>query len=147
MGRDVTGTSRAGTSRAGTSAADRAAWIEHRRGDRELLGWIVPEGEDFAVVDLLGRRVAGPVDWLAAEELLEELGIGYLADPYELVLETGTALRVRITEVGVDGIRVKKDDFGAVDAPALYYDLPFPAPDTLRRPEPGTDAFTLGPLS
>lgn len=31
-------------------------WLEFRRGDRELVGWIVPEGEDFATYDLLGRK-------------------------------------------------------------------------------------------
>ena len=58
-------------------------WIEHKRGDRELLGWIAPDGDGFVVFDLLGRsRTPAPVDWLDAEELLEELGIGYLADRY-----------------------------------------------------------------
>ena len=54
-------------------------WIEHRRGDGERLGWMRQEGEKFVPVDLLGRDLSGPLDWLAAEELLEETGIGYLA--------------------------------------------------------------------
>ena len=42
-------------------------WIEHRRGDGELLGWMSPGGEGFVPVDLFGRPLADPVDWLAAE--------------------------------------------------------------------------------
>ena len=105
-------------------------WIEHRRGDRELLGWIVPDGDGFTVVDLLGRpRPASPVDWLAAEALLDELGIGYLADRYDLVLADGTARPVRIGEVSTAGVTVVADDFGAASAvgadPELFR-LPFP---------------------
>jgi hypothetical protein len=118
-------------------------WIEHRRGDGELVGWIVPRGEDFVVVDLLGRERGGPVDWLTAEETLEELGIGYLADIYLLTLEDGRDLRVRIAEVSPSGITVKKDDFGAVGVPQLYFPLEFPAPPTLRP----LDAERAGVLS
>ncbi|MFX5734442.1 hypothetical protein ABTE21_20390, partial [Acinetobacter baumannii] len=85
-------------------------WIEHRRaGDGELLGWIEPAGEDFVAIDLLGRRRTGAVDWLTAEETLDELGITYLADLFDLRLDDGSWLRVRIAEVSVGGIRVKKD--------------------------------------
>lgn len=141
----------------------RDDWIEHRRGlDGELLGWMRPDGEGFVVVDLLGRDRTAALDWLDAEAALDELGIGYLADIYELRLDdaggadagatagaggaganpgTGAGwddgpvdgwLRVRIAEVSPAGIRVKKDDGGAVGAPQIYYDLPFPAPATLR---------------
>lgn len=119
-------------------------WIEHRRGDRELVGWIVPRGDDFVVIDLLGRERGGPVDWLRAEEALDELGIGYLADIYILKLDSGIDLRVRIAEVSPAGITVKKDDFGAVGAPQLYYSLEFPAPATLRPLAP-EDAAVLSP--
>ncbi len=86
-----------------------AGWIEHRRGtDRELLGCIQAVGEHFMAVDLLGRARTSAVDWLAAEEALDALGLGYLAEPYELRLESGAWLRVRITEVSTESIRVKK---------------------------------------
>ncbi len=107
-------------------------WIEHRRGDGELLGWIVPAGDGFDVVDLLGRtRTAGPVDWLAAETLLEDLGIGYLAERYTLVDADGTERPVRIAEVSVDGVTVAADDFGAASAVGANperHRLPFPVP-------------------
>ena len=109
-------------------------WIVHRRGiDGELLGWMQPAEDGFVVVDLLGRPRTGVVDWIAAEETLDALGIGYLAELYELRLESGEWLRVRIAEVSPDRIVVKKDDWGAVGAPQVYYDLGFPAsPDELR---------------
>jgi hypothetical protein len=110
-----------------------AEWIEHRRGgDGERLGWMSPEGDGFVVVDLLGRRRTDAVDWLTAEETLDALGIGYLADPYELRLGDGQWLRVRITEVSPTIIRVKKDDWGATDAPQVEYTLAFPMPEDLR---------------
>jgi len=110
---------------------DRSDFIEHRRPDGELVGWLRPEGEGFVPVDLLGREHGGAVDWLDGESLLEELGIRYLADPYVLRLENGTELRVRITEVSTRGIVVKKDDFGAIDAPLVRYELAWPMPPEL----------------
>ncbi|GGR29502.1 hypothetical protein ACFOE1_04760 [Agromyces mediolanus] len=110
---------------------DRSDFIEHRRPDGELVGWLRPEGEGFVPVDLLGREHGGAVDWLDGETLLEDLGIRYLADPYVLRLENGTELRVRITEVSTRGIVVKKDDFGAIDAPLVRYELAWPMPPEL----------------
>jgi hypothetical protein len=108
-------------------------WIEHRRGlDGELLGWMKPVNDGFVVIDLLGRERTGVVDWFEAEEALDSLGIGYLADPYELRLDDGRWLRVRLAEVSAHGIRAKKDDWGDMTAPQVYYALLFPAPKTLR---------------
>lgn len=105
---------------------DVNGWIEHRRGlDGELLGWMRPEGDGFVVVDLLGRYRTQALDWLAAEEFLEELGIGYLADKYELWHE-GEWLRVRIIEASTSEIRLKKEDWGAMTAPTVYYQSSFP---------------------
>lgn len=114
-----------------------ADWIEHRRsGDGELLGWMKPADGNFVVIDLLGRARTEPVDWLTAEETLEELGLGYLADPYEFRLDDGSWLRVRIVEVSTETIRVKKEDWGDMTAPQLYYSTDFPV-----------NLHTLRPLS
>jgi hypothetical protein len=108
-------------------------WIEHRRGrDGELLGWMKPVGDGFVAMDLLGREKTDVVDWLVAEETLDDLGIGYLAEPYELLLDSGTWLRVRLVEVSSGSIRVKKDDWGDMTAPQIYYTVPLPIPETLR---------------
>lgn len=111
---------------------DRGNWIAHRRDDGELVGWMRPEGEHFIVIDLLGREVTGPIEWLAAEETLDALGIGYLADPYILQLPDSSEMRVRIIQVSSTGIVVKRDDGGAIGGPRLHYNLGFPAPGTLR---------------
>lgn len=121
-------------------------WVEHRRtGDRELLGWVRPEGEAFVAVDRLGRDLTGPVDWLAAEEALEERGLHWLDDVWQLVREDGTRLRVRLLEVGTDRVVVKQDDANAVDPESFLttYELPFPAPPALA-PFTG-DRHTLDP--
>ena len=91
-------------------------WIEHRRpGDRERLGWIRPDGDGFVAHDALGREATGTVDWLTAEEALEERGLHWLADLYQLDLPDGTRERVRLVEVTPERVVVKVDDFGAVD--------------------------------
>lgn len=100
------------------------------------MGWIVPEGEGFRPIDMLGRRVtADAVEWLEAEEILEALGIGFLADRYLLSLPDGTERPVRIAETSPEGITVVADEFGsasAVGAGSDRFRLPFPAPDGLR---------------
>ena len=106
-------------------------WVEHRRPDGERIGWMRPEGEDFVPVDLLGRDLSSATDWLSAEHALSEAGIGYLADPYELLLDDGTWQRVRLVEVSPTLIRLKKENFGAIGGPRMAYTLPFPAPETL----------------
>lgn len=91
-----------------------------------------PAGEGFVVIDLLGRERSEPLEWLEAEDLLEELGIGYLAEPYEMRLESGEWLRIRLAEVSTRQIRVKKDDWGDMTALQVFYTLPFPPGDALR---------------
>jgi len=106
-------------------------WIEHRRGDGELLGWMSPAGDRFVPIDLLGRELGGSVDWFEAEKLLDTTGIGYLADAYELRLD-GHWLRVQVVEVSTDRILVKKEDWGDMGAPQVHYTVAWPIPDTLR---------------
>lgn len=105
-------------------------WLEYRRDDRELIGWIVPEGEEFVTFDLLGRR-GEPTDWVSAEERLDELGIGYLAGLYAFRTDDGSWVRVKLIEVSSDGIQMKRDDFGDVTADLPTYSLPFPIDDRL----------------
>jgi len=107
-------------------------WIEHRRGDSELVGWIRPEADGFVVMDLLRRPLTGVVDWLAAEETLESTGIGYLADPFEFLYADGRWRRVRIVEISTDVVRLKEEDWGAIDASISEQVLTFPIEGRLR---------------
>lgn len=110
-----------------------ADWTPHRRpDDREPIGWIRPEGDDWVAVDLLGRDVSPPLDWLEAEEAIEARGIGWLADIWMLEHDAGPPLRVKLVEVTPDGVVVQTDDFGAIDAPVERFALPWPAPGRLR---------------
>jgi len=115
-------------------------WIEHRRPDGEVLGWMRADGEGFRVFDLLGReRTPGgadgePLEWLDAEELLEELGIGYLADRWTLRFPDGSERPVRIGEASPRGIVVVADEYGAASAVGANperFPLPFPVGDAL----------------
>ncbi|MDY0907923.1 hypothetical protein SOM19_00375 [Microbacterium sp. CFBP9034] len=113
-----------------------ADWIEHRRPDGETVGWMIAEGDGFRVRDLLGRELtSAPIGWLDAEELLDELGIGYLADRWRLRLPDGSERPVRIAEASVLGVTVVFDEFGAASAVGADLErarLPFPAPPELR---------------
>ncbi|WP_295014964.1 hypothetical protein [uncultured Microbacterium sp.] len=125
-----------------------ADWTPHRRDDRELLGWIRPDGESWRAVDVLGREITDATDWLDAEEALEAHGIAWLADPWILDGQGDEPLRVRIVEVVPEGaarISVKVDDFGDMQRPpTARYDLPWTLPSRLRPPAPGDpDGRTL----
>ncbi|MBT2586811.1 hypothetical protein [Arthrobacter sp. ISL-95] len=113
-----------------------ADWIEHRRADDgEHVGWMKPMDDGFVALDLLGRPRTDVVDWLSAEEILDELGLRYLADPYELMLDDdGGWLRVRIAEVTPSVVRVKKEDWGDMTAPQIYFTVPNPVSEEQLRP-------------
>ncbi|GGM60268.1 hypothetical protein [Microbacterium saperdae] len=122
----------------------RPDWTPHRRDDGELLGWIRPEGEHWAAVDVLGRPASAATEWLDAEAALEAHGIAWLADPWMLEGEAERPLRVRILEVtpdeeGVPGrIVVKIDDFGDMNRPATaQFVVEWPIPARLRPPRAG----------
>ena len=81
-------------------------WIEHRRDDREPVGWIVPEGEGFRPVAPPGPWItAGPGRAAGGRGASEALGIGFLADRYLLRLPDGTERPVRISEASATGSR------------------------------------------
>lgn len=118
-------------------------WIEHRREDGEPVGWMVPDGGQFRPMDILGRPVGGPVEWLAAEEALEERGLAFLAERHVLRGPQGGERPVRISQASPAGIVVVADEFGAasaVGAQAEVFHLPFPAPESLRELEVGEPA-------
>ena len=107
-------------------------WIEHRRDDGELLGWLVPEEQGLVVVDLLGRRRSEPLPEDAARDRVESLGLAYLADRYEYLDDAQEWIRVRLLEVSATRVRLKREDYGSVDVPLEAFELPFPAGERLR---------------
>ncbi|WP_431804624.1 hypothetical protein [Microbacterium sp. bgisy203] len=116
----------------------------HRRGDGELVGWILPDGERWRALDLLGREVVADAEWLDAEDAIERRGLAYLADPWVLEREGAVPLRVRLLEVTPERIVVKAEDFGDVSRPTERVTLPWPLPAALRAPRPDDpDAYAL----
>lgn len=113
-------------------------WIPHRRGeDRELLGWIRPDGDGWVAVSLLGREITGAVEWLDAEEALESAGLSWLAEIWMLEGIAAEPLRVRLVEVTPDRVVAQTDDYGAIDVPVERFELPWPPPEGLRPRRPG----------
>lgn len=106
------------------------------------MGWIRPVDDEWVAVSLLGRDVSGASDWTAAEQALEQLGIGWLAGVWQLDRPAGPE-RVRIVRVAVDGITVHADHFGAPDVSVERFELPWPAPAELR--PPGESASSPAP--
>lgn len=101
-------------------------WIEHYRDDKVLLGWIVPEGENFATVDLLGRR-SEPVDWFSAEQRLEEIGLSYLSDRFVFHKSPHQWISVRLLEVSPRGITIQEGLFDDPKGESLpTHELPWP---------------------
>lgn len=111
--------------------------VPHRREDGELVGWIVPAGEDWTAIDVLGRVVVASVDWLDAEAALEARGLGFLAEPWMLERDDEPPLSVRFVEVTPDRIVVKAEDHGDMSRRTERFVLPWPLPSVLRRPRAG----------
>jgi hypothetical protein len=118
-------------------------WTPHHRpDDRELVGWIRPEGDAWVAVSLLGREVTEPVEWLEAEAALEEVGLAWMAGVWMLGGIADRPLRVKLVEVTPDHVVVQTDDFGAIDVPVERFELPWPPPGTLQPHRPGDDSGT-----
>jgi len=87
-------------------------WMPHRRADGEVVGYVrLAEGARFQAVDLLGRPLGEPADWLAIESLLDAHSIAWLDGTWSYAIEEGRALRVRIAEVyDARGLDLDLDD-------------------------------------
>jgi hypothetical protein len=115
-----------------------ADWTpHHRESDRELVGWIRPEGDAWTAVSLLGADLTGPVEWLDAEAVLDDADLSWLAEVWMLDQPDGRALRVRLVELTGQRVIVQTDDFGAVEASVTRFELPWPPPPALRPRRPG----------
>jgi hypothetical protein len=108
-------------------------WVPHLRpADREVLGWIRPDGDRWVPVSLLGHDLTGGVEWPDAEEALETAGLAWLSGVWLLERPDDEPVRVRIVEVTPERVVVQTDDFGAIDVPVERHVLPWPAPPSLR---------------
>jgi hypothetical protein len=109
-------------------------WTPHRRAsDDELVGYLVPRGDQVVPVTLFGHPLAGPGDVSEAAALLDSTGLSVLADPWRLQLADGDTIRVRIHEVRPDRVVVVADDFGYGGDLGDSFVLDVPSGDQLTR--------------
>lgn len=107
-------------------------WFPHRREDGEVVGYLEPRGDVFLPHDLLGRPLGPAVEWLEGEQQLEQLGIGWLAEPHRLAIDGGR--RVRIVQLDAQQLTLVDDEFGRAQAVGAAGDAPqwvFPLPLTV----------------
>lgn len=119
------------------------SWIPHRREDGELIGWIdmtVAEPK-LVPIDRLGRAMDPVDDWFEAEEILDSIGLRFLAERYvyrggggndDDDDEATQPVTVRISQVYDDRIVLTTALTDAVEDVGREIVVPFPAPDELR---------------
>ncbi len=108
----------------------------HRDDDGELVGYLSAEPAGLVPRTLLGTPLDEPLERFDAEQVLEEVGLSYLADPWVLTLDDGSQRRVVLVEVDAERAVVAGAAFAqVVGAPRDAGDqveLPLPT-DRLRR--------------
>jgi hypothetical protein len=113
-------------------------WMPHRRADGEVVGFVRQVGEAFQPMDLFGRPLGDPRDWLAVEEALDAHTIAWIDEPWLLEVD-GADARVRVVEVTRERVRLKRDDLGDMSAPPRYWEVPLPETGRLRPAPPMTE--------
>ncbi len=92
-----------------------AAWEPyHRLDDGELVGYLRPVGDGLVPTTLLGTALDDALDRFGAEQVLEEVGLSYLADPWILSHDDGTEQRVLLVEVDAERAVLANADFAQV---------------------------------
>jgi hypothetical protein len=87
----------------------------HRRDDGELIGYLVPVGDDLVVpATIFGHRLDDPMPVHAAEQTLEDIGLSYLADVWLLRDDDGADQRVVLLEATPEHVVVANAAFAHV---------------------------------
>ena len=90
-------------------------WEPYQRDDGEVIGYLIADEHDLVVpVNLVGHPIGAAMDRFAAEELLEDAGLTYLAEPWLLRRDDGSEQRVVIVEVDADHVVVTDAQFALV---------------------------------
>jgi hypothetical protein len=114
-----------------------ASWTPHHRtDDAELLGYLRPIEESagrYVPVTVFGSPLAGDCDEADAQQVLESVGLGYLAGRWLLTLaQYPEPISVEIVEAGPDRVRVQNVDFSYGDYGQVFV-LEAPVDSSLRR--------------
>lgn len=91
------------------------AWEPYHRTDGELIGYLATDERGLVVpINLVGHPLGEPMERFAAEDLLEDAGLSYLAEPWLLRHDDGSEQRVVIVEVDADHVVVTDAQFALV---------------------------------
>lgn len=112
-----------------------STWLPYyREDDGELLGYLVPEGELFTPVTVFGFGLASAADEYTAGQVLESIGLSYLADTWSLSIDgRDDSINVQIVEASPQNLRVKSVDYGWEQDYGTVIDLEVPEKGRLRR--------------
>ncbi|TKV26128.1 hypothetical protein FDK12_14300 [Arthrobacter sp. NamB2] len=112
-----------------------ASWTAYyREDDGELLGYLVPDGELFVPVTVFGYELGDAVDEYYASQVLESIGLSYLADTWVLsIADRNEPINVQIVEASPEALKVKSVDYGWDQNYGTIIELPVPEPGKLRR--------------
>jgi hypothetical protein len=92
-----------------------ADWQPYHRDDGELIGYLVADDRGLVVpINLVGHPIGAAMERFAAEDLLEDAGLSYLAEPWLLRHDDGSEQRVVIVEVDADHVVVTDAQFALV---------------------------------
>lgn len=110
-------------------------WVPYyREDDGELLGYLVPVGTSFVPVTVFGYGLGDAMDEYDASQVLESIGLSYLADTWVLsIAERAEPINVQIVEASPRALRVKSVDYGWEQDYGTIIELPVPETGSLRR--------------
>ena len=92
-----------------------ADWEPYTREDGEVIGYLVADEDGLVVpINLVGHPIGEAMARFAAEDLLEDAGLSYLAEPWVLRHDDGTEQRVVIVEVDANHVVVTDAQFALV---------------------------------
>lgn len=112
-----------------------SSWVPYQReDDGELLGYLVAEGGTFVPVTVFGYRLGEAADEYDASQVLESIGLSYLADTWVLsIADREEPINVQIVEASPEVLRVKSVDYGWEQDYGTIIELPVPEPGNLTR--------------
>lgn len=105
----------------------------HRDADSELLGYLVPAGDECVPVTIFGYVLAEASDAMDAQAVLDAVGLSYLADRWRLTLEDGQSIQVLLAEASPERLVVTNADYGYLGDIGHRLVLPVPTGDRLVR--------------
>lgn len=109
----------------------------HRDDDNELIGYLAPAADDGPHVipaTVFGYQLAHSCHVLDALEVLESTGLSYLADRWELAIDSHPEpIIVLVVEASPNSVTVQSIDYGHEAGYGTRFTLETPTHDCLQR--------------